>query len=472
MGSRRSPDEPKGHAHANPSGQSNGEYRAGSKWPRAMGTRVTALAAGLPADLTGLPSFAPGEFQLADLELLLSGAFKPLSGFMCDADATAVARYGSRTDGTPFPFPVTLDVPADVLSADAGMLVLEDPEGAPLAVVEITARSQAGPGGPVRIAGPVRALREPEHGPFRRLRRGPGETRAELVAGTSGPHEPVPPKPVPKKPVPQHVVQQDPVPQKPAPRNLVLAFATRGPLHRRELGQLRHLADAMRARLLLLPLVAGPAELVTRPEALVRTVLAVLPQLPADTLVVPVPLAPRGREGTREELLARALVAAAYGATHLFAAEPVTDGQAAPLTKAVTRDMGSTDATIASVPGSPVPLVLPGEWAFDLTAEVWRPAARIEPTARRAGLTVEELTGLLDRGDEIPDWFTTTPVARELRAARPPRHERGLVLFFTGLSGAGSPQSPATSPTPSRSAAAAPYRCWTATRSAACSPPG
>ena len=28
-------------------------------------------------------------------------------------------------------------------------------------------------------------------------------------------------------------------------------------------------------------------------------------------------------------------------------------------------------------------------------------------------------------------------MARELRAARPPRHERGLVLFFTGLSGAG-----------------------------------
>ena len=71
--------------------------------------------------------------------------------------------------------------------------------------------------------------------------------------------------------------------------------------------------------------------------------------------MVPVPLAPpRQGKAHREELLARALVAAAYGATHLFAAEPVTDGQAAPLTKAVTRDMGSTDATIASVPGSPV----------------------------------------------------------------------------------------------------------------------
>jgi len=409
---------------------------------------VTALTAGLPADLMGLPSFAPDEFQLADLELLLSGAFRPLSGFMSDANATAVARHGTLTDGTPFPFPVTLDVPADVLPGDASMLVLEDPEGAPLAVLDITARVQAAPGGPVRIAGPVRALREPEHGPFRRLRRKPAETRAELVAAMSGPHQAEMPQNLAPQNLatqnlaPQNLAIQDLAPRNLAPRNLaprnpVLAFVTRGPLHRRELGQLRYLADGMRARLLLLPLVAGPAELVTRPEALVRAVFAALPQLPADTVVVPVPLAPRGREGTRDELLARALVAAAYGATHLFAAEPVTDGPAAPPVSAVTSEMGSTGATIASLPGSPIPLVLPGDWAFDLTAEVWRPAARIEPAARRAGLSLEEVTGLLDRGDEVPEWFTTARVARELRAARPPRHERGLVLFFTGLSGAG-----------------------------------
>jgi sulfate adenylyltransferase len=111
--------------------------------------------------------------------------------------------------------------------------------------------------------------------------------------------------------------------------------------------------------------------------------------------------------------------------------------QAVPLTGAAARDVGNTDATIASLAGSPIPLVMPGEWAFDLAAEVWRPAVRIEPPARRGELSLAELTGLLERGDEIPDWFTPAPVARELRAALPPREERGLVLFFTGLSGAG-----------------------------------
>ncbi len=455
---------------------------------------MTALAAGPPADLTGLPAYAPDERQLADLELLLAGAFRPLSGFMSDADVAAVARDGRLADGRPFPCTVTLDVPAGAVPPDADMLVLEDPEGAPLALLEITEHSQAVPGGPARIAGPVRALREPEHGPFRRLRRDPAQTRAQLAAADQEPRSELPPREVPQREArqreapqregPQREARQREAPQREAPQrearqreepqrevpqlepqseaprgemargemargemargqmaqHPVLACMTRAPLHRRELGQLRHLADGLGARLLLMPLVAGPAELVARPEALVRSVLAALPQLPADTLVVPVPLAPRGPEGTSDEVLARALVAAAYGATHLFTPIPVTGGQAVPaalLTDAVTRDLGSTDATVASLPRAPIPVVMPGEWAFDMAAEVWRPAARISAPARRDAPSPAELSALLERGDELPDWFTPAQVARELHAARPPRHERGLVLFFTGLSGAG-----------------------------------
>src|SRR5712691_9722509 len=44
---------------------------------------------------------------------------------------------------------------------------------------------------------------------------------------------------------------------------------------------------------------------------------------------------------------------------------------------------------------------------------------------------------MLDHGVEVPVWFTPPAVARELRRARPPRGERGLVIFLTGLSGSG-----------------------------------
>jgi sulfate adenylyltransferase len=357
---------------------------------------VTAAAkADLPADLIGVPSLALDDAQLGDLELLLSGAFAPLTGFMGTADVTAVIEHGTLDDGTPWTFPVTLDVGQAAVPPDARHVVLADPEGTPLALLEIAERSEvlaprrarstrdAGDARLTRIAGPVTSLREPEHGPFRRLMIRPAEARAAFGG---------------------------------AP---VLAYATRSPLHSRQIGQLRHLAGQLKARLLLLPLTAGPTEVVTRPEALVRAVLAAAASLPPTTMVIPVPLAPRSPRagaGPERELSARALVAAAYGASHLMVD-------------------GSAGGTVAE--GVAIPVLRAGDWAYDPVAEVWRPLALIEAGTERADLSPGELADLLDAGAEIPAWFTPPAVARELRRTRPPRAERGFVVFLTGLSGSG-----------------------------------
>ena len=81
-----------------------------------------------------------GEAQLGDLELLTSGVFAPLRGFMDAADVATVDVGGTLADGTPWPIPVILDVPADVIPPDADHLVLQDREGSPLAVLAITER--------------------------------------------------------------------------------------------------------------------------------------------------------------------------------------------------------------------------------------------------------------------------------------------------------------------------------------------
>jgi sulfate adenylyltransferase len=352
----------------------------------------------LPAQLADWPAYPLDEVQLGDLELLTSGAFAPLRGFMGAADAASVAERGLLIDGTPWPVPVTLEVPADAVPADAPHVVLADPEGSPLAVLSVAERSAVfepgDPGDParVRLAGPVTALRDPEHGPFRQLRRRPEDVRRELSGGT------------------------------------VLGYATWRPLNKRHIGQLRHYADQLNARLLVLPLVAGRAEVVTRPEALVRTVLAARQHLPADTLVVPVPLARRAT-GPAADLRAHAIVAAAYGATHLLA-DP------SELPEAVGGPAGTKNGTVA-LPGVPIPVISAGEWAYDPRSEVWRPLALIEPGAEQSELTDSELGALLDSGAEVPLWFAPQSVARELRRARPPRAERGLAIFFTGLSGSG-----------------------------------
>ena len=246
-----------------------------------------------PAELSSLPACTLTASQLGDLELLLSGALAPLTGFMTAADAAAVAASWRLADGTPFPVPITLDLPASALPADPApdRILLSDPEGTPIAVLTIEERTVPdGQAGLVRLAGPVSANRPPEHGPFRRLMLSPAAARAELGDGP------------------------------------VLAFATRGPLTSRQIGQVRHLAGGLKARILILPLVSGAAAVVGSPQALIRAVLAAMPSLPAGSLLVPVPLpphahaqAPASPAGRARELAATARIAAAYGATHLMA---------------------------------------------------------------------------------------------------------------------------------------------------------
>ncbi|MGN6791860.1 MAG: adenylyl-sulfate kinase [Streptosporangiaceae bacterium] len=357
-------------------------------------TAQAQAAADVDASLSALTL---GARQLGDLELILSGAFAPLTGFMTVADVAEVAESAELADGTPWPVPVTLDVSADSVPADAERVLLADPEGTPLAVLTITERVDApGDGDHVTLAGPVRANRVPEHGTFRRLMIPPEQARTEFGGQP------------------------------------VLAFATRAPISRRQIGLLKHLADQLRARLLVLPMVAGPAEVVRQPEALIRTVLAAAAEsLPPGTLVIPVPYAERAGSDRGRDLTAIAIIAASYGATHLMA-----DGwrEASPAAPAAR---GPEVSPPALLPASPIPVLPAGDWAYDPQAEVWRPLSFIEPGTEVEDLAPDQLADMLDAGTDIPAWFASEPVAAELRHARPPRSERGFVLFLTGLSGSG-----------------------------------
>ncbi|HKD88013.1 MAG TPA: adenylyl-sulfate kinase [Streptosporangiaceae bacterium] len=364
-----------------------------------------------PADLSSLPTCTLSASQLGDLELLLSGALAPLTGFMTMADAVAVGQFWQLADGTPFPAVVTLDVPAAALPAAVELserLLLADPEGTPIAVLTIRERTALGPDMPqadalhpmalagpaqtslVRLAGPVSANRVPEHGPFRRLMLTPAASRAELDDGP------------------------------------VLAFATRSPLTSRQIGQIKHLAGQLKARVLILPLVGGHVDVVGTPQALIRSVLAAMPSLPPGARVVPVPLPPRPgfADGRARELALQARVAAAYGATHLMA-----DGMAP--------DPADLPAGADLAASAAIPIVPSGDWAYDPRAEVWRPHALIEAGTEQEDLSADQLGDLLDAGTEIPPWVMPAAVARELRRVRRPRSQRGLVLFLTGLSGSG-----------------------------------
>ncbi len=291
-------------------------------------------------------SWTPDDGQRADLELLLSGAYAPLQGFLGRADTEAVASAGRLADGTTrWPVPIVLAVPAEV--AAAASITLTDPEGAPLARLAVAEAWAAGPGRQF-VAGPLTALGPPTYGAFGRLHRTPAQVLGDLRG------------------------------------ERVLAVVTGAPLHCQEITAVRAAADRLDAQILLLI-----ASATTGSEHLVRTVLAAAEDLPGS---IPVAVALRSPDGSRTRALLAAHVAAAYGATHLLS--PV------------------------DLPDAPLPIVP-------------------SPEAASPVLTSEALGELLATGAPLPAGFTTAAVERELRRARPPRTQRGLVVLFTGLSGSG-----------------------------------
>jgi sulfate adenylyltransferase len=329
--------------------------------------------------LRDAPTYAPRLYELADLELLLSGAYAPLTGFLGRADLATLARRGRLADGTAWPVPVTLEVPEDLVGElELGnplrrALVLTDPEGAPVAAVDAvdvwpTREGWHGVGGPVRRIG------DGGHGAFRRLRRTPDEVRALLPPGR------------------------------------VLGVLADRPLHRPQLAQIALATRTLAGHLLVLIPTAGPGRAGLPPEALVRAILSARDRMPPATIVA-VPLASRGDE-IRDALL-RARVAAAYGVTHLL----------------------STGENMLSGGGPRV--LIPRELAYDSRDGQWRSRDDIPPRYRRLALSTAEIDELLDRGNPLPEWHTPPAVARELARDRPPRRHRGLVLFLTGLSGSG-----------------------------------
>ncbi|BFU46944.1 bifunctional sulfate adenylyltransferase/adenylylsulfate kinase [Krasilnikovia sp. MM14-A1004] len=333
----------------------------------------------LPEDvLRDAPSYTPRPHELADLELLLSGAYTPLTGFLGRADLAALARRGRLADGTPWPVAVTLEVPAEVArgldlgNPDGHTIVLTDPEGAPVAALEVT-DAWANTGGLWGVGGTVQRLGDGGHGPFQRLRRTPEEVRTLLPPGR------------------------------------VLGVIADRPLHRPQLAQIAHAARTLAAHLLIMIPVSGPGPDGLPPEALVRAVFAARDRMPPATIVA-VPLLPRGDE-MRDALL-RARVAGAYGVTHVLS----------------TGEMLS---------GAGLRVLVPRDLAYDNRDGQWRWREDIPPRNRRLALSPPEIADLLDRGFPLPEWHTPPAVAKELVRVRPPRRHRGLVVFFTGFSGSG-----------------------------------
>ena len=368
--------------------------------------------------------------QLCDLELLLSGGFSPLRGFMNCVDYEGVCHNMRLSSGVIWPMPITLDVTEEFarkLQPSSSKVALRDPEGVMLAVLHVEeiwqpdrqaeakavfgTTSSAHPGVDYLlnkangwyVGGKLEGLQLPTHYDFKSLRLTPAELRAEFAR---------------------------------VGWRRVVAFQTRNPMHRAHQELTFRAAKNVEANLLIHPSVGmtkpGDVDYFTR----VRCYQLLLSKYPPGTVKLSLlPLAMR--MGGPREAIWHALIRKNHGVTHFIVGRDHagpgkdTDGkpfygpyEAQELFKKHEKDIGVT-------------MVPFNMMVYLENQDCYVPDNEVPQGARVLNISGTELRDRLNEGRDIPGWFTYPEVVRELRRSYPPRHKQGVTIFFTGLSGSG-----------------------------------
>ena len=386
-------------------------------------------AAELQAKSIHLPSVTLNDRQLCDLELLLTGGFSPLEGFMCEGDYESVLENMHLSDGTLWPMPITLDVSEEFAGTvkEGDGILLRDKEGFPLAVLTVTdiwqpdlkaeAEQVFGttdilhPGAfylldesrPIYLGGTIEGISLPKHYDYQLLRHTPRQLCDLFI---------------------KHGWER------------VVAFQTRNPMHRAHVELTLRAAAEAKASILIHPVIGltkpGDVNHYTR----VRCYEHILLRYPAGTVMLSLlPLAMR--MGGPREALWHAIIRKNYGCGYFIVgrdhAGPGRDSRGKPFygpydAQDLVREH-EAELGISMVPFRNMVYV-------EERAE-YLPEDEIPEGAHSLQISGSELRRRLGKGLKLPEWFSYPEVAAELRKVQPSLSERGFTVFFTGLSGAG-----------------------------------
>ncbi|NQT96268.1 MAG: bifunctional sulfate adenylyltransferase/adenylylsulfate kinase [Candidatus Marinimicrobia bacterium] len=399
------------------------------------GGKLCNLILGLEAaeqaktELLNLPSLTINERQICDLEMLLNGGFSPLQGYLNQADYEAVVADMRLYDGTLWPLPITLDVEeAFVKDLKPGYkIALRDQEGFALALLTVEDVWQPDlskeaelvygttdtkhPGvnyllkqsKPWYVGGKLQGLKPPKHYDYQLLRRSPKEVRDRFAK---------------------------------MGWEKVVAFQTRNPMHRAHVELTLRAANEIGANILIHPVVGltkpGDVNHYTR----VRCYEQVMDKYPKGTALLSLlPLAMR--MGGPREAVWHAIIRKNYGCTHFIVgrdhAGPGVDSNGEPFYGPYdAQDLLKKQETELGIKMVPFKMMVYVEDRAE-----YRAIDEVPEGARTLSISGTELRRRLDKGLDIPEWFSYPEVVEELRRSQPPKNERGFTVFFTGLSGSG-----------------------------------
>lgn len=378
-----------------------------------------------------MPSWNLTPRQICDVEMLLNGGFSPLTGFMNQADYDKVCTDMRLADGTLWSIPITLDVDEDFAKGlkSGQQVALRDREGVVLAVLKVgdvwqpdkdrEAELVFGAGhndtahpaidylhnqaGDYYVGGELQGLELPKHYDFNEHRYTPAELREQF---------------------------------KKMGWSKIVAFQTRNPMHRAHVELAMRAAKQTEANLLINPTVGmtkpGDVDHYTR----MRVYQKVIKKFPQSTAMIGM-LPAAMRMGGPREVLWHMIMRKNYGATHFVVGrdhagpgnrsdgEPFYD----PYDAQRNAEQHADELGMEVVPFQMM--------VYVPEHDKYMPMDDIGEGTEFMSISGTELRARLRDGRDLPEWFTYPEVAEELRATYKPRHEQGLTIFFTGLSGAG-----------------------------------
>jgi sulfate adenylyltransferase len=356
----------------------------------------------LKQEAFGLPSLELDWQQQCELEMLMSGAYSPLTGFMTRAQCARIETDRQLDDGTFWPLPVTLashqKSAANLKSGDR--VALRDGEGYMLAV--LTVSDAWDDNGTRHLGGAVEGVALPPHPDFSDLRATPAELRALFTRRGW---------------------------------RRVVAWQARQPMHRAQFEFCLKSAITNEANLLLHPQAGGDITDAPAYFGLVRSFIAIRERFPAASTQLSLLPAPP-REASARALLLRAIVARNYGCGLLITGgEHLSDGDCR-RGEDLTQPDGDVSLTeLADKIG--VRFIAYPRMVYVEDRAEYLPESEAPADARVLTLSGAELQRRMQAGLKIPDWYSFPEVLAELQRQSPPRERQGFTVFFTGLSGSG-----------------------------------
>lgn len=367
--------------------------------------------------------------QMCDFELLSTGAYSPLKGFMRQVDYETVLDRMRLSTGELWPVPICLDVPETLgITLEVGQSVmLRDQEGFLLGMMSVEdiwpvdrdresitlygTRDIKHPGvhylynrsGRFYIGGRVESMNLPIHSDFKQLRRSPAEVRA-IFAKLGW--------------------------------KRVVGFQTRHPLHRPQFEMTVRAMQRAQANLLLMPVAGetkpGDFDHFTRMKCYKK----VESHYPPDSFLLNLlPLAMR-MAGPRDALL-HIIMGKNFGCTHFIIgydhSSPGMDSNGAPFYQCEeAADLASEAASEVGVE-----VVTFKKMVYLPFEDEYRFEGDVPQDRETIFLSGTDIRKRIRAGKHVPEWATFPEVVCELKNSYPPPSGQGFTIFLTGLSGAG-----------------------------------